>query len=89
MNLKLYMKVENVYQDNEGNWHIDYGYTHLMGLAIRVFFGQLLIGFTFYLPFLILAALVGFTFGKSLPAENDSSFQNFQQEFVRYKGDRT
>lgn len=38
------MEVKNVYQDNEGRWHIDYGFDHLMGLAIRVYFGQFFIG---------------------------------------------
>ncbi len=82
------MKVENVYQDNEGNWHIDYGCTHLIGLAIRVHFGQLLIGVTLFIPFFILATLVGFTFGKSLSEENNSLFQDIQQELVCDKSDR-
>lgn len=81
------MKVENVYQDNEGNWHIDYGFTHLMGLAIRVHLGQIFVGLTILIPLLILSALVGFTFGKSLPEENNSSFPNLQQESVGDKLD--
>ena len=81
------MKVENVYQDNEGNWHIDYGFTHLMGLAIRVYLGQICIGLIFLIPIVILSALVGFTFGKSLPEEN-TSFDDLQTESVCHRRDR-
>ena len=58
------MKVENVYQDAEGKWHIDYSFAHLMGLAIRVYLGQLCIGICVVLPILILATLAS---AKSLP----------------------
>ena len=64
------MKVKKVYQDNKGNWHIDYGFTHLMGLAIRVYIGGFFLWLTLFVSLLILSALVGFTFSKSLPEEN-------------------
>ena len=76
------MKVEKVYLDNEGNWHIDYGFTHLMALAIRVYLGQIFLGLTILIPLLILSALVGLTFDKSLPEEDNSSFPHLQQESV-------
>lgn len=82
------MQVKNVYKDNEGNWHIDYDTTHLMGLAIRVYFGQIFIGLAILLPLLVLSALVGFTFAKSLPEENNSSFSEPQLESVYHKRDR-
>ena len=76
------MKVENVYQDSEGNWHIDYDASHLMGLAIRVYCGQFLLALFLLVPIMILAALVGFTYGKSLPEENTSLFCDFQPKPV-------
>ena len=51
------MKVKKVYQDNKGNWHINYGFTHLMGLAIRVQLGGLFLGLTI-VAILILGNLV-------------------------------
>ena len=77
------MEVQNVYQDDEGKWHIDYGSSHLMGLAIRVYFGQLLIGLIVIIPIAVLSALTGFILGKSLPEkENAHSSPNVQQEFI-------
>ncbi|MDJ0588447.1 MAG: hypothetical protein QNJ72_00415 [Pleurocapsa sp. MO_226.B13] len=81
------MKVEDVYQDSDGNWHIDYGFSHLMGLAIRVYFGQFFLALTIGLIAItsvaILSALAGFAFGKSLSeTENNSSSLNLQQEFI-------
>ena len=64
------MQVEIIYQDAEGKWHIDYNSGHLMGLAIRVYWGQFLInifiGLIIGLPLLILATLVS---AKSLDTE--------------------
>jgi len=57
------MKVENVYQDEQGDWHIDYGLDNLMGLAIRVYFGQLLISLVVVIPLMIISVLAGFTLG--------------------------
>ncbi|NEQ81658.1 MAG: hypothetical protein F6K26_15810 [Moorea sp. SIO2I5] len=48
------MKVKDVYQDEQGNWHIDYGVEHLMGLAIRNDLGQTLIGFIISIPISLL-----------------------------------
>ncbi len=77
------MEVHNVYQDNEGKWHIDYGSSHLMGLAIRVYFGQLLISLIILIPIAVLGVFVGFVLGKSLPEkENTSSSLNAQQEVI-------
>gem|GEM_PF-4446958 len=64
------MKVENVYQDEQGDWHIDYGLGNLMGLAIRVYFGELLIGIIFGILLIMIIFFAGFTLGKSLPKEN-------------------
>ncbi|EGJ30670.1 MULTISPECIES: hypothetical protein [Moorena] len=44
------MKVKDVYQDEQGNWQIDYGVDHLMGLAIRNYLGQTLIGVIISIP---------------------------------------
>ncbi|NET64069.1 MAG: hypothetical protein F6K63_06475 [Moorea sp. SIO1G6] len=44
------MKVKEVYQDEQGNSHIDYGVDHLMGLAIRNDLGQTLIQFIISIP---------------------------------------
>ena len=82
------MRVENVYQDSEGNWHIDYDPAHLIGLAIRVYFGQFLIGLYLLLPLLILSALVGFTFNKPLPNENTSPSPDPQPESFCHKRER-
>lgn len=60
------MKVKNVYQDDEGNWHIDYGFIDLMGLAIRVYFGQLFLGICVGSFVLLLATLAS---GNSLPVK--------------------
>ena len=70
------MQVKNVYQDAEGKWHIDYDTGHLMGLAIRVYCGELLIG-TFIsifisLPLLLLATIA---LGNS-PQKPQNSFPN-------------
>ncbi|EGJ30669.1 MULTISPECIES: hypothetical protein [Moorena] len=44
------MKVKDVYQDEQGNWQIDYGVDHLMGLAIRNDLGQTLTQFIISIP---------------------------------------
>ena len=67
------MEVQDVYQDSEEKWHIDYGFSHLMGLAIRVYFGQLFISLILFIPLLILGVLIGIAVGKSLPTENKTS----------------
>ena len=64
------MKVEKVYQDEKGEWHIDYGLNHLMGLAIRVYFGQFVICIIILIPLLVIAILFGFTSDRSIPEEN-------------------
>jgi uncharacterized membrane protein len=67
------MEVQNVYQDAQGKWHIDYGAGHLMGLAIRVYFGQLLIGLIIAIPVIVLSVLIGVAVGKSLAEESNTS----------------
>lgn len=67
------MEVQNVYQDDQGKWHVDYGAGHLIGLAIRVYFGQLLIGLIIGIPVMILSVLIGIAVGKSLPEESNTS----------------
>ncbi|MDJ0590894.1 MAG: hypothetical protein QNJ72_12995 [Pleurocapsa sp. MO_226.B13] len=37
------MKVKKIYQDEREHWHIDYQPNHLIGLALRVYIGQILI----------------------------------------------
>ena len=68
------MQVENVYQDAEGKWHVDYSFSHLMGLALRVYLGQILITLVIFVPLMILLVAIGVAFGKSLP-EGESSYQ--------------
>ena len=77
------MEVENVYQDNEGKWHIDYSPSNLMGLAIRVYAGQFVLSLICFIPLMILSILAVFTLGKSLPEkENTTSSFNVQQESI-------
>ncbi|MDJ0507886.1 MAG: hypothetical protein QNJ64_01320 [Crocosphaera sp.] len=77
------MKVKDVYQDSEGNWHIDYDANHLMGLAIRVYFGQMLITLCLIPIFLVLGIFIGIVFGKPLPTENKiPQTPNFQYEHI-------
>lgn len=77
------MEVENVYQDNQGKWHIDYSPSNLMGLAIRVYVGQFVLGLICFIPLMILSVFAGFVLGKSLPEqENTSSSFNVQQESI-------
>ena len=67
------MQVENVYQDSQGNWHVDYGIGHLMGLALRVYFGQILISLIIVIPLMIISVIAGIALGQSLPEETDTS----------------
>ena len=67
------MQVEHIYQDSEGKWHVDYGVSHLMGLAIRVYFGQILISLILIIPIMILSVIAGIVLGQSLPEETDTS----------------
>ena len=76
------MEVQNVYQDAQGKWHIDYHSGHLMGLAIRVYWGQFLISIFIGLPVLILATLAS---AKSLDESKNiypNSNSSFSQESV-------
>ena len=91
------MKVKNVYQDDEGNWHIDYGFTHLMGLAIRVQLGGLFLSLTIMLAMALTTivlgticmafiGLSGFEIDNSRPKkDNTSSSHNLQRESVLYR----
>ncbi|NET82161.1 MAG: hypothetical protein F6J94_09500 [Moorea sp. SIO1F2] len=67
------MKVKNVYQDEQGNWHIDYGIDHLMGLSIRTYLGQIMIGLIISIPMICLG-LIGGTISE-LNQKEDSSIQ--------------
>lgn len=60
------MKVEKVYQDENGDWHIDYGLNHLMGLGLRVYFGQSIICIIILIPILVIAILSGFTSDRTI-----------------------
>ena len=66
------MEVRDVYQDAQGKWHIDYSSGHLMGLAIRVYWGQFLLSISICiligLPLIILATLAS---AKSLHEEKN------------------
>jgi len=60
LKFEVIMQVKNIYQDAKGKWHIDYKSEHLMGLAIRVDCGELLIGMSIIfigLPLLLLATI--------------------------------
>ena len=77
------MEVEKVYQDEQGKWHIDYSFSHLMGLAIRVYGGQFFLGLICLIPLMILSVLAGLALGRSLPEkENTSSSSNVRQESI-------
>ena len=87
------MRVKKVYQDDEGNWHIDYGYSHLVGLAIRVWLGGLFLWINLIMLLIIFSGLsiilayfiVLFTSVKNnyFPKEkNNSSFLNIQSESI-------
>ncbi|MEO1145178.1 MAG: hypothetical protein AAFY26_06240 [Cyanobacteria bacterium J06638_22] len=67
------MQVENVYQDPEGKWHVDYSVSHLMGLAIRVYFGQFLISLILVIPIMIISVIAGIALGQSLAEETETS----------------
>ena len=69
----MVMEVQDVYKDEQGKWHIDYGASNLMGLAIRVYCGQFLISLIIMIPVMILSFLIGIAAGKSLPEENNTS----------------
>ncbi len=72
------MKVKDVYKDEQGNWHIDYGFDHLMGLSIRTYLGHILIGFIISIPMSFLFLMFFFSVFneliQSIP-EGDSSIQ--------------
>ena len=68
------MKVKKVYQDEQGNWHIDYDTDSLMALALRVYIGQFLIGFALLLIFLISSIMLNLIMGKPI-LEIDGNFQ--------------
>ncbi|MEM8721639.1 MAG: hypothetical protein AAGE84_20480 [Cyanobacteria bacterium P01_G01_bin.39] len=51
------MEVKNVHQNIKGEWHIDYGVGHLMGLALRVCIGQALLSLFIGIPLSILMSL--------------------------------
>lgn len=82
------MRVKNIYQDDEGKWHIDYGFTHLMGLAIRVYFGELVLILTTIASIIIVSTLAvalvrlsGLVIDNSLPEkENNSSSHDVRQK---------
>ncbi len=67
------MKVKDVYQDEQGNWHIDYGFDHIIGLALRSYLGQLMIACIIWIPMIFLI-LIGSTISE-LNQKEDSSTQ--------------
>jgi hypothetical protein len=57
------MEVQKVYQDESGQWHIEYNPFNLMGLALRVSVGQFLlsivVGVTFWaLTFIVVGKTI-------------------------------
>ncbi|MEM7594580.1 MAG: hypothetical protein AAF383_24275 [Cyanobacteria bacterium P01_A01_bin.83] len=52
------MEVDKIYQDDQGKWHIEYSTDHLIGLAFRVYIGQLLIAIYIGLPLALLIAAI-------------------------------
>ncbi|NEO22214.1 MULTISPECIES: hypothetical protein [unclassified Moorena] len=68
------MKVKDVYQDEQGNWHIDYGVEHLMGLAFRVYLGHIIIVCIISIPMICLG-LIGGTISELIEKEDSSTQQ--------------
>lgn len=85
------MRVKEVYQDEKGNWHIDYDFDHLMGLSIRVWFGGLLIYLKITIYAIIFSSLSIALFylftsvrnNYSPKEKNHSSFLNVQPESIK------
>ena len=75
------MEVKKVYQDEQGHWHIDYEPDHLIGLALRVYIGQILITLIVGGMFFAISILVNLMMGEPI-LEIDKDFQpeNIPQE---------
>ncbi len=57
------MEVKDIYKDENAVWHIEYGLDHLMGLSIRIWLGQLIIGLFFYIPLMLILSIGSFFLG--------------------------
>ncbi|NEO76343.1 hypothetical protein [Moorena sp. SIO4G3] len=68
------MKVKDVYQDEQGNWHIDYGIDHMMGLALRVYLGYIIIACIISIT-MIFFGLIGGTISELIEKEDSSTQQ--------------
>jgi hypothetical protein len=79
------MEVQNVYQDSEGKWHIDYDISHLIGLAIRTYFGQFLLGLFISIPFLVISILSGVVVGMTI--SRDSTVQKLHPQHQDFCAD--
>lgn len=83
------MEVRDVYQDIYGKWHIEYSSGHLMGLAIRVYWGQFLLNISIALligiPLIVFVTLAS---AKSLHKEKNidlnSNSSILQESFCNY-----
>ncbi|NEO69841.1 hypothetical protein [Moorena sp. SIO3H5] len=67
------MKVKDVYQDEQGNWHIDYGIDHMIGLACRVYLGYLIMACMIWIPIMFMIFIGGAI--NELNQKEDSSTQ--------------
>ncbi len=68
------MKVKKIYQDERGDWHIDYEPDHLIGLALRVYIGQILITLIIGVMFFMISTLVNLITGEPI-LDTDRDFQ--------------
>lgn len=60
------MEVKKIYRDEQGHWHIDYEPNHLVGLALRVYIGQILIGLVLGVMFFVMSMLVNLIIGEPI-----------------------
>lgn len=71
------MEVKNVYQDASGKWHIKYSPENLMGLALRIYVGEFLIGMWVFmfvgLPLIVLSVLITMVSANSFPEKPNIS----------------
>lgn len=72
------MKVQDIYQDKSGQWHIEYSPSDLMALAWRVAIGEFLIGI-FIILILFLLTLIASAANNSLPEPENSCFCSTSQ----------
>lgn len=86
LNYEVTMEVKNVYQDASGKWHIEYSNKNLMGLALRVYAGHLLLSIVIFiflgLPLFLLMAIASAKSLDEKPNISPSSNSDAPQESV-------